>query len=66
MPRAPRGKRVDDSSTGTFVVVNRAQRGQPDPFFDKARKCPGRDVARAKMRALVQGAAIVNRELGLI
>ncbi len=37
MPRAPRGKRVDDSSTGSFVVVNRAQRGQPDPFFDKSR-----------------------------
>lgn len=37
MPRAPRGKRVDDSSTGAFMVVNRAQRGQPDPFFDKSR-----------------------------
>lgn len=37
MPRAPRGKRVNDLSTGSFVVVNRAQRGQPDPFFDKAR-----------------------------
>lgn len=37
MPRAPRGKRVIDSSTGSFVVVNRAQRGQPDPFFDRSR-----------------------------
>jgi integrase len=37
VPRAPRGKRVIDSSTGSFVVVNRAQRGQPDPFFDRSR-----------------------------
>ena len=37
VPRAPCGKRVNDLSTGSFVVVNRAQRGQPDPFFDKAR-----------------------------
>lgn len=37
MPRAPRGKRVADPSTGSFLVVNRAQRGHPDPFFDRAR-----------------------------
>lgn len=37
MPRAPRGKRVVDPASGSFVVVNRAQRGQPDPFFDKTR-----------------------------
>lgn len=37
MPRAPRGKRVVDSASGSFVVVNRALRGHPDPFFDKTR-----------------------------
>ncbi len=31
MARAPRGKRVHDPSDGSFVVVNRAPRGQPDP-----------------------------------
>ena len=37
MARAPRGKRVLDPSDGSFVVVNRAPRGQPDPYFDAAR-----------------------------
>lgn len=37
MPRAPRGKRVVDPSSGSFVVVNRAVRGHPDPYFDKTR-----------------------------
>ena len=37
VPRAPRGKRVRDPSDGSFVVVNRAPRGQPDPYFDRAR-----------------------------
>ena len=35
--RAPRGKRVLDPSDGSFVVVNRAPRGQPDPYFDTSR-----------------------------
>ena len=37
VPRAPRGRRVHDPSDGSFVVVNRAPRGQPDPYFDTAR-----------------------------
>ena len=37
MARAPRGKRVRDPSDGSFVVVNRAPRGQPDPYFDTSR-----------------------------
>lgn len=37
MARALRGKRVRDPSDGSFVVVDRAPRGQPDPYFDTAR-----------------------------
>ena len=37
MPPAPRGKRVVDPQTGTWVVVNRSPRGQLDPFFDRTR-----------------------------
>ena len=37
MPRAPRGKRVVDPETGSFVVVGRAPNGQPEPYFDKTR-----------------------------
>jgi hypothetical protein len=37
MPKAPRGKRVVDSTTGAVTVVNRASRGHRDPFFDKTR-----------------------------
>ncbi len=48
MPRAPRGKRVDDSSTGSFMVVNRAPRGQPDPFFDRSPQRLGRAVAKGR------------------
>ena len=37
MPRAPRGKRVQDAANGSYVVVGRASNGQPDPYFDKSR-----------------------------
>lgn len=37
MPKAPRGKRVADANTGSFVVVGRAANGRAEPFFDKAR-----------------------------
>lgn len=37
MPRAPRGKRVQDIETGSFMVAGRAARGRAEPFFDKAR-----------------------------
>ena len=37
MPRAPRGKRVQDTETGTFIVVGRAFKGQAAPYFDKSR-----------------------------
>jgi hypothetical protein len=37
MPPVPRGKRVVDPATGTWVVVNRSPRGQLGPFFDKTR-----------------------------
>ena len=37
MPRAPRGKRVLDTTTGSFIVVGRAPNGQPEPYFDRAR-----------------------------
>jgi hypothetical protein len=38
MPRAPRGKRIVDSETGSYVVVGRAPNGQPDPYYDRTRK----------------------------
>jgi Phage integrase, N-terminal SAM-like domain len=37
MPRAPRGKRVVDPETGSYVVIGRAPNRQPDPYFDKTR-----------------------------
>ncbi len=37
MPRAPRGKRVDDAHTGSFIVVGRAPKGQAAPYFDRSR-----------------------------
>jgi integrase len=37
MPRPPRGKRVQDAASGSFVVVGRAPNGQPDPYFDNSR-----------------------------
>ena len=37
MPRAPRGKRVVDAETGSFIVAGRAPNGQAAPYFDKAR-----------------------------
>jgi hypothetical protein len=36
-PSAPRGKRVRDTATGSFIVVGRAPNGQPEPYFDRAR-----------------------------
>lgn len=38
MPRAPRGKRIVDPDTGTWVVVGRAPNGQPEPYFDRTRE----------------------------
>lgn len=37
MPKAPRGKRVVDPSTGSFRVVNKAPNGEAEPYFDKSR-----------------------------
>ena len=37
MPKAPRGKRVADPSTGSFRVVNKAPNGEAEPYFDKSR-----------------------------
>ena len=37
MPKAPRGKRVIDPSTGSFRVVNKAPNGQAEPYFDRVR-----------------------------
>jgi hypothetical protein len=38
MPKAPRGKRVVDPSTGSFRVVNKAPNGEAEPYFDKSRR----------------------------
>lgn len=40
MPKEPTGKRVVDTETGSFPVVNKAPNGQAEPFFDKTR-CRG-------------------------
>ena len=37
MPKAPRGKRVVDSSTGDVVVHGKAANGEGGPYFDKSR-----------------------------
>lgn len=37
MPKAPRGKRVVDSTTNSFRVVNKAPNGQAEPYFDQVR-----------------------------
>jgi integrase len=37
MPRAPRGKRIVDVDTGSFIVAGRAPNGQAAPYFDKSR-----------------------------
>ena len=37
MPRAPRGKRVVDPDTESYVVVGRAPNGAPDPYYDRTR-----------------------------
>jgi integrase len=37
MPKAPRGKRVTDPMTDSFVVVNKAANGQAEPYFDRSR-----------------------------
>jgi integrase len=37
MPRAPRGKRVVDAASGSFIVAGRAPNGQAAPYFDKSR-----------------------------
>lgn len=38
MPRAPRGKRVINPDTGSFMVVGRAPNGEPEPYFDRTRQ----------------------------
>lgn len=37
MPKAPRGKRVIDTATNSFRVVNKAPNGQAEPYFDRVR-----------------------------
>ena len=37
MPRAPRGERVQDTETDSFIVVGRAFKGQAAPYFDRSR-----------------------------
>ncbi len=34
MPRAPRGRRVTDTETGSFLVMGRAAKGRAEPFFE--------------------------------
>jgi len=38
MPKTPRGKRVPDSASESFHVVNKAPNGQAEPFFDRTRE----------------------------
>jgi hypothetical protein len=38
VPRAPGGKRVVDAASGAFIVVARAPNGEPEPYFDRARR----------------------------
>ena len=38
MARTPRGKRVQDATTGKYLVVGRAPRGEPEPNFDRRRE----------------------------
>jgi integrase len=37
MPKAPRGKQIRDSATGSYAVVGRASKGDAQPYFDRAR-----------------------------
>lgn len=38
MPRAPRGKRIVNESTGAVTVANKAPNGSAEPYFDRTRE----------------------------